>query len=99
MSAMVSGNGLIPLSVHSGSRFKACSTTNTRHWLDVGLMLGHRLRRWPSINPMLAGRTVFVVVFFSEESRFRTFVQDTTYRRLRIGRDGHLDQSEVYDIS
>ena len=26
-------------------------------------------------------------------------VQDTTYRRLRIGRDGHLDQSEAYDIS
>ena len=21
------------------------------------------------------------------------------YRRLRIGRDGHLDQSEAYDIS
>ena len=23
----------------------------------------------------------------------------TIYRRLRIGRDGHLDQSEAYDIS
>ena len=27
------------------------------------------------------------------------FVQVTIYRRLRIDRDGHLDQSEAYDIS
>ena len=26
-------------------------------------------------------------------------VKVTIYRRLRIGRDGHLDQSEAYDIS
>ena len=26
-------------------------------------------------------------------------VQITIYRRLRIGRDGHLDQSETYDKS
>ena len=26
-------------------------------------------------------------------------VQVTIYHRLRIGRDGHLDQSEAYDIS
>ena len=25
-------------------------------------------------------------------------VQVTIHRRLRIGRDGHLDQSEAYDI-
>ena len=29
----------------------------------------------------------------------RILVQVTLYRRLLIGRDGHLDQSEVYDIS
>ena len=28
----------------------------------------------------------------------RILVQVTIYRRLRIGRDGHLDQSEAYDI-
>ena len=27
----------------------------------------------------------------------RSFVQVTIYRRLRIGRDGHLDQSEACD--
>ena len=27
------------------------------------------------------------------------FVQVTIYRRLRIGRDGRLDQFEAYDIS
>ena len=26
-------------------------------------------------------------------------VQVTIYRRLRLGRDDHLDQSEAYDIS
>ena len=29
----------------------------------------------------------------------RILVQVTIYRRLRIGRDGHLDQSEAYDVS
>ena len=29
----------------------------------------------------------------------RILVQFTMYRRLRIGRDGHLDQTEAYDIS
>ena len=29
----------------------------------------------------------------------RILVQDTIYRRLRIGRDGHLAQSKAYDIS
>ena len=28
----------------------------------------------------------------------RILVQITIYRRLRIGRDGHLDHSEAYDI-
>ena len=29
----------------------------------------------------------------------RILVQATINRRLRIGRDGHLDQSEAYDFS
>ena len=32
-------------------------------------------------------------------NRGRILVQVTIYRRLLIGRDGHLDQSEAYDIS
>ena len=31
--------------------------------------------------------------------RARILVQVTIYRGLLIGRDGHLDQSEAYDIS
>ena len=31
--------------------------------------------------------------------RARILVQVTIYRRLLIGRDSHLDQSEAYDIS
>ena len=33
------------------------------------------------------------------QTRVRILVQVTIHRRLRIGRDGHLDQSEAYDIS
>ena len=29
---------------------------NTKHGLNIGLMLGHRLRRWPNINPTLDER-------------------------------------------
>ena len=32
-------------------------------------------------------------------TRALILVQVTIYRRLLIGRDGHLDQSEAYDIS
>ena len=32
-------------------------------------------------------------------NRGRILVQVTIYRRLLIGRDGNLDQSEAYDIS
>ena len=35
----------------------------------------------------------------SIQSNFREVNQGTMYRRLLIGRDGHLDQLEVYDIS
>ena len=33
------------------------------------------------------------------KNRGRILVQVTIYRRLLIGRDGHLDQSEAYDIT
>ena len=34
-----------------------------------------------------------------EKCRPRILVQVTIYRRLLIGRDGRLDQSEAYDAS
>ena len=41
--------------------------------------------------------------YLSAEINFRIWVrilvQVTIYRRLLIGRDGHLDQSEAYDMS
>ena len=39
--------------------------------------------------------SAFLVVL----SRGHILVQVTIYRRLLIGRDGHLDPSEAYDIS
>ena len=38
-------------------------------------------------------------VTFTLCSRGRILVKSTIYRSLLIGRDGHLDQSEAYDIS
>ena len=32
------------------------------------------------------------------KTRARILVQVTIFRRLRIGRDDNLDQSEIYDI-
>ena len=32
---------------------------NTTRWPSVGLMLAHRLRRWPNIKPALGQRLVF----------------------------------------
>ena len=37
--------------------------------------------------------------YLPKVDRARILVQVTIYRRLLIGRDGHLDQSEAYDIS
>ena len=54
--------------IFDGRRESCCSKTNSSVWLDLlgklavtavwltkaGLMLGHRLRRWPSIKSALA---------------------------------------------
>ena len=44
---------------------------------------------------------VFTTLFYSYCIAYRTgiLVQVTIYRRLLVGRDDHLDQSEAYDIS
>ena len=41
----------------------------------------------------------FVAGIANVMSRGRILVQVTIYRRLLIGRDDHLHQSEAYDIS
>ena len=48
--------------------------------------------------PIAVGRRT-QKVRVSQDVRARILVQVTIYRRLLIGRDGHLDQSEAYDIS
>ena len=42
---------------------------------------------------------IYALLDGSLESRARILEQVTIYRRLLIGRDGHLGQSEAYDIS
>ena len=46
-----------------------------------------------------SGHTPSFIVNSQLFTRGRILVQVTIYRRLLIGRDGHLDQSEAYDIS
>ena len=38
-----------------GSMYPHFHPANTRYWTNVGLMLAHRLRRWPNSKPTLAG--------------------------------------------
>ena len=38
---------------------------------NAGLMLGHRLRRWPSIKPALGERLVFAGLSGSDPDGFR----------------------------
>ena len=50
---------LLGLTFISLQRFLSCRRSNTRLRLNAGLMLAHRLRRWPSISPVLGYRVVF----------------------------------------
>ena len=47
----------------------------------------------------LSGHTLAAEQGLDSKPWARILVQVTIYRRLLIGRDGHLDQSEAYDIS
>ena len=37
----------------------SCRGSNTRRWLNAGLLLAHHLRRWANISPVLGYRDVF----------------------------------------
>ena len=62
--------------------------TLTQHWFNVSCLLGYH-----------RGGVLFVITGRHLITRVRILVQVTIYRRLWIGRDGHLDQSKAYDIS
>ena len=57
--------------------------------LFILLLCSHKLRTANMIN----------VIVIETCYRARILVQVTIYRRLRIGRDGRLDQSGAYDVS
>ena len=48
-----------------------------------------------AITVYLKNRQLLLFVFARQSHNLE---QATIYRRLRIGRDGHFDQSEAYDI-
>ena len=62
------------------------STTLAQHQLDIRFLQSTVTRRPNSLR-------------LRHIRRARILVQVTIYRRFLIGRDGHLDQSEAYDIS
>ena len=64
-------------------------------WFTVGPSSATLAQHWVNV-PCLQGwwsevKNVIII-------RVRILAQVTIYRRLQIGRDGHLDQSEAYDI-
>ena len=63
-------------------------------WLCRLICLTFR-RRWASVT----FNNLSNLSEISWPASARILVHDTIYRRLLIGRDGHLDQSEAYDIS
>ena len=52
-------------------------------------------------QPLMKNLSRFVksVLYYLHKHLARISVQVTIYCKLRIGGDGHLDQSEAYDIS
>ena len=63
-----------------------------------------RLKASPALKGLKTTTAVLSAVDLSARGpsldvRGRILVQVAIYRRLLIGRDGHLDQSEAYDLS
>ena len=55
---------------------------------------------WSGVNRHVSSEQITCDNCMSRQlTRARILVQVAIYRRLLIGRDGHLDQSEAYDIS
>ena len=74
---------------------------STGHSPNAVSMLGQRRQQCANIETTLGECPNFCfrwqesVLYTSSSSWARSLVQVTIYRRLRIGRDGHLDQSEA----
>ena len=73
-------------------------------------MLAQRLTHWPHIKPTSGSEVILPACPYHQGTlgsaladllytSARILVQVTIYRRLRIGRYSHLDQSEAYDIT
>ena len=86
---------------HAGPAIKQnrVNPANTRHWTNVVLMLSHRLRRWPNINPTLVQCLVFAEtsrVFEIEGGGPRVVVSTAAFHaRVRgsfLGLDGSKKQ-------
>ena len=59
---------------------------STIHRANVGLMLGHRLRRWPNIKPTLAQCIVFAGINYRDRSTsHHSLWVDTNEKTLRPG--------------
>ena len=92
------------LSYSNETYFDISAAPETLFRASVGLMLDYHRRRLEMVSYNIQNKTVrdckhpmkLIIVI---RIWGRILVQVTIYRRLLIGRDGHLDQSEAYDIS
>ena len=94
-SAVAPALGQFPVSLRSGSwgTLRQILRQNASPCLSL-LATPSRGKTLPTLSC-----TVSCVIVVYCAPRARILVQVTIYRRLLIGRDGHLDQSEAYDIS
>ena len=63
-------------------------------YTEGGVCICDELTAHPRVNGIFNKHNVSFIAY-----RGRIHVQVMVYRRLRIGRDGHFDQSGAYDIS
>ena len=85
-------------------RYTYNTAAHTNRYFDNNLGLEGRVL---TLSREINGSTaiIHIITLSGRESTVdvrvwvRILVQVTIYRRLLIGRDGHLDQSEAYDLS
>ena len=65
---------------------------------SFSFLLGNKLEHWWQNRPIVPGRVTLILTIIKKLVARSILVQITIYRRFWIGRDGHLEQSETYDI-
>ena len=70
-------------------------TANTRSSLNVGLMMAHRLRLWPSIKPALGERLVFTRITLIRNISHLVFLRNLIFLLLVFLCIKHVDHGRM----